>query len=188
MYPKNVVKHFMLITKHKWVVFKLCCRVGIPWRGLLHDLSKYSPTEFLESIKYYNGKHSPITDCKRDKGYSEAWLHHKGHNKHHTEYWVDLDGDDGKPILPIIPYPYIAEMLCDKLAAGIVYKGKEWTKEYELEYWLNDRKNTLVNEQIKELITDFFTQVSEEGIKKVLTKKNVKSLYKKYCIDYKNDK
>lgn len=185
MYLKKVVKHFILITKHKWVVFKLCCRVGLPWRGLVHDLSKYSPTEFWESVKYFNGKHSPITDCKRDIGYSKAWLHHKGHNKHHAEYWVDLNGPDQKPILPIIPYPYVAEMLCDKLAAGIVYKGKEWSKEYELEYWLNDRKRTLANAQIKELITDFFTQVSKHGIKKVLTKKNVKSLYKKYCIDYK---
>lgn len=185
MYLKNVVKHFILITKHKWVVFKLCCIVGIPWRGFVHDLSKYSPTEFWESVKYFNGKHSPITDCKRDKGYSEAWLHHKGHNKHHTEYWIDLNGLDGKPILPIMPYPYVAEMLCDKLAAGIIYKGKEWYKEYELEYWLNERKNILINNQVKELITDFFTQVSKEGIKKVLTKRNVKNLYKKYCIDYK---
>lgn len=184
MYLKNVVKHFILITKHKWVVFKLCCRVGIPWRGLVHDLSKYSPTEFLESVKYFNGNHSPITDCKRDKGYSEAWLHHKGRNKHHTDFWVDLNGPDGKPILPIIPYSYVAEMLCDKLAAGIIYEGKKWTKEFELQYWLNERKDILVNNQIKKLITDFLTQVSKNGIKKVLTKNNVKSLYKKYCIDY----
>ena len=52
---KNVVKHFILITRHKWVVFKLCCKVGIPWRGLVHDLSKYSPTEFFESVRYYVG-------------------------------------------------------------------------------------------------------------------------------------
>lgn len=188
MYFKNILKHFILITRHRWVVFKLCCRVGLPWRGFVHDLSKYSPTEFWESAKYFNGKHSPITDCKKDKGYSEAWLHHKGHNKHHAEYWVDLNGPDQKPILPIIPYPYVAEMLCDKLAAGIIYEGKEWTKEFELEYWLNERKKVFLNEQVRELITDFFTQVSKDGIKKVLTKKNVKSLYKKYCIDYKNDK
>ncbi|MCI8641287.1 MAG: catalase [Clostridia bacterium] len=184
MYLKNVIKHFSVIIRHKWVVFKLCCRVGIPWRGFVHDLSKFSPTEFWESVKYFNGKHSPIIDCKRDKGYSEAWLHHKGRNKHHSDYWIDLNGPDGKPILPIIPYPYIAEMLCDKLAAGIIYEGKKWTKEFELEYWLNERKNIMVNNQIKELITDFPTQVSKEGIKKVLTKRNVKSLYKKYCIDY----
>lgn len=178
MYLKNIVGHFMVITRHKWVVFKLCCKVGQPWRGLVHDLSKYSPTEFWEGVKYFNGKHSPITDAKKDKGYSQAWLHHKGRNKHHTDYWVDLSAPDKTPI---IPYTYVAEMLCDKLAAGLIYKGKEWTKEYELDYWLNERDKTLVNDQVEALITEFLTQVSKDGIDKVLTKKNVKVLYKKYC-------
>ena len=178
MYLKNIVGHFIVITRHKWVVFKLCCKVGQPWRGLVHDLSKYSPTEFWEGVKYFNGKHSPITDAKKDKGYSQAWLHHKGRNKHHTDYWVDLSAPDKTPI---IPYQYVAEMLCDKLAAGMVYKGKDWTKEYELDYWLNERDKTLVNDQVEALITEFLTQVSKDGIDKVLTKKNVKALYKKYC-------
>ena len=178
MYLKNIVGHFMVITRHKWVVFKLCCKVGQPWRGLVHDLSKYSPTEFWEGVKYFNGKHSPITDAKKDKGYSQAWLHHKGRNKHHTDYWVDLSAPDKTPI---IPYQYVAEILCDKLAAGMVYKGKDWTKEYELDYWLNERDKTLVNDQVEALITEFLTQVSKDGIDKVLTKKNVKALYKKYC-------
>ncbi len=178
MYLKNIVGHFMVITRHRWVVFKLCCKVGQPWRGLVHDLSKYSPTEFWEGVKYFNGKHSPITDAKKDKGYSQAWLHHKGRNKHHTDYWVDLSAPDKTPI---IPYQYVAEMLCDKLAAGMVYKGKDWTKEYELDYWLNERDKTLVNDQVEALITEFLTQVSKDGIDKVLTKKNVKALYKKYC-------
>ena len=178
MYLRNIVKHFIVITKHRWVVFKLCCKVGEPWRGLVHDLSKYSPTEFWEGVKYFNGKHSPITDAKKDKGYSQAWLHHKGRNKHHTDYWVDLSAPDKTPI---IPYQYVAEMLCDKLAAGMVYKGKDWTKEYELDYWLNERDKTLVNDQVEALITEFLTQVSKDGIDKVLTKKNVKALYKKYC-------
>lgn len=182
MYLRNIVKHFIVITKHKWVVFKLCCKVGQPWRGLIHDLSKYSPTEFWEGVKYFNGKHSPITDCKKIEGYSKAWLHHKGRNKHHTDYWVDLSAPDKTPI---IPYKYVAEMLCDKLAAGIIYKRKDWTKEYELQYWLNERDRTLVNDQVEMLITDFFTQVSEVGIDKALTKNNVKELYSKYCINYK---
>lgn len=181
MYLRNIVKHFMVVTKHRWVVFKLCCKVGQPWRGFVHDLSKYSPAEFWEGVKYFNGHHSPITDCKKTEGYSKAWLHHKGRNKHHTDYWVDLSAPDKTPI---IPYKYVAEMLCDKLAAGIIYKGKDWTKEYELEYWLNERDRTLVNDQVEQLITEVFTQVSKDGIDKVLTKKNVKELYAKYCINY----
>ena len=174
----KVYGHFKTITTHKVKVMKLCFKCGLYKQGLLHDLSKYSPTEFWEGVKYFNGKHSPITDAKKDKGYSQAWLHHKGRNKHHTDYWVDLSAPDKTPI---IPYQYVAEMLCDKLAAGMVYKGKDWTKEYELDYWLNERDKTLVNDQVEALITEFLTQVSKDGIDKVLTKKNVKALYKKYC-------
>ena len=175
---KNMIKHLKLITKHKLVVFKLSCMAGIPWRGLVHDISKYSPTEFFESVKYYVGTHSPISEAKKDKGYSEAWLHHKGRNKHHSEYWVDLEAPEKTPI---IPYKYVAEMLCDKLAAGIVYKGKKWTKEYQLKYWANEKENVLMNENVKKLVTDFLTQVSEKGIKPVLNKENLRELYDKYC-------
>ena len=63
---KNIFKHLKLITKHKWIVFRLCCKAGIPWRGICHDLSKYSPTEFLEGIKYYQGNRSPITAAKEE--------------------------------------------------------------------------------------------------------------------------
>ena len=180
MYLKNIIGHFKVITKHRLLVFKLCCKVGEPWRGLVHDLSKYSPTEFWEGVKYFNGSHSPIVDCKKKEGYSKAWLHHRAHNKHHTDYWVDLSAPDKTPI---IPYKYVAEMICDKLAAGITYKGKDWTKEYELQYWTNERDKTLVNDHIDDMITEFLTQVSEVGLDKVLNKKNLKALYKKHCID-----
>ena len=172
---KNMFKHLKLITHHKWVVFKLCCKIGEPWRGLVHDLSKYSPTEFGESIKYYSGKHSPITEARLDKGYSEAWLHHKGRNKHHTEYWIDNETSDK---MLVMPYKYAAEMVCDMLAAGIVYEGKNWTKESELAYWNREKQIKQVNPKIKE----FITQVAEKGIVEVLTKKNIKSQYDK-CVN-----
>lgn len=175
---KNVIKHFLLITHHKWVVFKLCCKIGEPWRGLLHDLSKYSPTEFIESVKYYVGTHSPITEAKKDKGYSEAWLHHKGRNKHHSEYWIDYDA---KLITPIMPYKYAAEMICDKIAAGMTYKGKEWTKEYELEYWNKEKEVIKINPKIADFVTEVLEQVAKNGIDKTLTKSNIRGIYCKYC-------
>ena len=121
---QKVFKHLSLISRHKWVVFKLCCKVGEAKRGLLHDLSKYSWTEFSESVKYYNGSHSPITECKKVNGYSKAWLHHKGRNRHHAEYWYDSSAPEP---MPIMPYKYVAEMLCDKMAAGMIYQGEKWS-------------------------------------------------------------
>lgn len=142
----NITNHFILITQHKWVVFKLCCKVGLPWRGLIHDMSKYSPCEFFESIRYYTGSNSPITGAKRDNGFSEAWLHHKGRNKHHPEYWVDETAPNPTPM---IPYKYAAEMMCDKMAAGIIYQGEKWTKEYQLSYWEKEKLETRVHPKIE---------------------------------------
>ena len=155
MYLKNVIKHFGLITHHKWVVFKLCCTIGEPWRGLVHDMSKYSPTEFIESSKYYTGKYSPISEAKRENGYSKAWLHHKGRNKHHSGYWIDENAPDKTPI---IPYKYAAEMVCDKLAAGMVYQGKNFTKEYELEYWLKEKEKIKINPKTEKFVTEVLTR------------------------------
>ncbi len=110
----NAIKHFILITRHKWKVLRLCVKAGIPWQGIVHDLSKYSPAEFFESAKFYSGTHSPIKESKTKYGYSKAWLHHKGRNKHHYEYWFDGSAPDKTPI---IPYKYAIEMVCDTLAA-----------------------------------------------------------------------
>lgn len=88
-YIINTFRHFKKVCTHKRWVFYYCCKVGIPFQGLMHDLSKFSPTEFLESVKYYQGTSSPIDACKKENGWSVAWMHHKGRNKHHYEYWQD---------------------------------------------------------------------------------------------------
>ena len=170
-------RHLNTVNKHRFKVFCLCCKVGIPWRGLVHDLSKYSPTEFWEGVKYYQGTYSPITNCKKEKGYSEAWLHHFGRNKHHYEYWVDY----AAPVqTPIIPYCYFAEMLCDTLAAGMTYQGKNWTKEYQLSYWKKTEKKRKMNPKIEALLTKIYTDIAKDCMDKVLSKKNLQKLYQEY--------
>lgn len=176
----NVFKHLHTINKHRWLVFKLCCRAGVPWRGFVHDLSKYSPTEFWNSVKYYQGgKRSPIPIQRQNEGYSEVWLHHKGKNKHHPEYWYDIDA----PIkAPIMPYKYTVEMICDKMSASMTYQGKNWTKESELEYWRTKEINSkCINEKIKKVLDEVFTEVSKYGVNKVINRKKLREIYDKYC-------
>lgn len=174
----HVWLHFKLITKHKWYVFKLSVKAGIPFRGLIHDLSKYSPIEFIESCKYYQGNRSPITAARENIGYSEAWLHHKGRNKHHIEYWYDWNVKE----TPVIPYKYAIEMLCDHIAAGQVYKGKNWSKEYPLKYWNEiETVRHLYNPKTEKFITIIKEQIAKEGIDKIMNKKHLKQQYKKYC-------
>lgn len=173
----NIFKHLHLVNKHRWIVFKLSVRAGIPFRGVVHDLSKYSPTEFFEGVKYFNGKKSPISVCKKENGYSKAWLHHKGRNKHHFEYWYDFNTPDKTPVMP---YKYTVELICDTLAAGMAYQGKSWKTNSQIGYFEKRRDLEYINENIKKVIREVYKQVDEEGINKTINKKNLKYIYHKY--------
>ena len=138
MMVKQCLNHFKLVCTHKKYVFEACCEAGIPLQGLLHDLSKFSPTEFLESVKWYSGDRSPIDNCKDAQGYSMAWFHHRGRNKHHWEYWVDNFQDGMTPTL--MPFKYALEMLCDFIGAGKAYLKDKFTWEKEWEWWKTKRE------------------------------------------------
>ncbi|MCR4642569.1 MAG: DUF5662 family protein [Lachnospiraceae bacterium] len=138
-------EHLKTITRHRHLVRKHCFAVGLYKQGICHDLSKYSPTEFLMGIKYYQGWRSPNVAEREEKGYSEAWLHHKGRNRHHFEYWLDFVGEGGasvdgtKPKARMVPtrmpVVYVVEMFMDRLAASKVYKGDEYTDASAWEYY-----------------------------------------------------
>lgn len=112
--------------------------------------------------------------AKEDYGYSTAWLHHKGRNKHHPEYWYD---PNTKESLPIIPFKYVCEMICDQLAAGKVYQGKNWTKEYQLTYWQKHVDTFMLNPKLKQFVTEMLTKVAQDGIDKTITKKKLRACY-----------
>lgn len=173
----NFFGHIKTVLKHKWQVFKLCLRAGIPWQGVIHDLSKFSITELKESIKYYNGKRSPLAVAKEKNGYSLAWLHHIGLNKHHYQYWHDYEAPNPTPK---IPYKYVVEMVCDSLAAGITYRGKEWTKEYQLSYWNRVKERAKISDELRNFLDEVYSLVANEGIKPVINKKRLNDLYYKH--------
>ena len=174
---RNFFGHLHTVNKHRFKVFILCCKCGIPFRGLVHDLSKYSPTEFLESVKYYTGEKSPIVLARKDLGYSKAWLHHKGRNKHHFEYWVDLNRNECFPVFP--PYKYLVEAMCDKVAAGMVYRGKKWSPTEPLDYWLNIEKNNpvLKHPATIEFTEKILTKIANDGVNEGLKPKFLKETY-----------
>ena len=135
------LKHLKTILTHKKWVFFFARKLRIGWQGFWHDMSKFSPTEFMESIKYYTGTRSPIDVCKEQNGYSKAWLHHKGRNPHHYEYWQDNFDKGGEPVR--MPDKYVKEMICDYLAAGKAYMRDSFTFQAEWEWWLNKNKNRI---------------------------------------------
>ena len=120
----NIKGHFDTITRHKLLVMKYCFACGLYRQGLAHDLSKYSPTEFIPGCIYYQGDHSPNEVERQAKGYTAAWLHHKGRNKHHLEYWIDYGASKHGLEGMKIPLRYICEMVCDRIAASQIYLGQ----------------------------------------------------------------
>ena len=157
--------HFKTITYHKYLVMKGCFKVGLYRQGLLHDMSKYSPSEFLVGAKYYQGDRSPNNAEREDRGYSSAWLHHKGRNKHHYEYWIDYSTKNIPGGMAPAPMPdkYIAEMLMDRIAACKVYLKDKYTDRSPLEYYLAGKDPAPLHEKTRTMLEKLLHMLAEEG-------------------------
>lgn len=150
----NCFKHFKTICIHKYWVFHYCRLLHITWQGITHDFSKFSPIEFLESAKFYMGTSSPINEAKKVQGYSMAWFHHKGRNRHHYEYWTD-NYDKGTTCVEI-PKKYVTEMIADYLGAARAYMGKEFSFNKEYEWWQKKRLEAKMHDNTKALLDKVF--------------------------------
>lgn len=157
-------QHFKIITKHKWVVMMNCFHCKLYWRGLVHDLSKYGPTEFFSSARYFQGTRSPIDAEKEATGYSLAWQHHKGHNPHHWEYWIDNVGTYKNDHIKV-PYKYVVEMICDWIGAGQVYSKEKWTQHEPLQYYNKVKSSRIIHPETERLILMFLNIIDKQGLK-----------------------
>ncbi|BDZ82289.1 hypothetical protein Lac2_04230 [Claveliimonas bilis] len=158
--------HFCTITHHKILVMRGCFKIGLYRQGLLHDMSKYSPVEFLVGCKYYQGNRSPNNAEREEKGYSLAWLHHKGRNKHHYEYWIDygLEKEDG--IIGMkMPVRYVAEMFVDRIAASKTYQKENYRDEHPLAYYEKGaaRLGRMIHPDTAALLHSLLKMLAEEG-------------------------
>jgi len=176
----KIREHFQTITYHRQLVMKYCFRVGLYWQGLTHDLSKYSPTEFLVGAKYYQGDRSPNNAEKEAKGYSSSWLHHKDRNKHHFEYCMDynMPGTSDKLLEGVrMPVRYVVEMFMDRIAACKVYQKDAYTDASPLAYHERSRRvKEIMHPETIALIEKLMKMLAEEGEEKTFayTKKIVK--------------
>lgn len=133
--------------------------------GIFHDLSKYSPTEFIPGVKYYVGNRSPNEREREEKGYSKAWMHHKGRNKHHFEYWTDYCPATKKMEPVEMPLKYVKEMFCDRVAASKIYQKKNYTPSYPLEYFLRGKDRRVIHPKTSDLLESLLKMLSEKGEK-----------------------
>lgn len=158
-------KHFKTITYHRFLVGLGCFRVGLYWQGLTHDLSKYAPTEFLVGAKYFQGDRSPNAAEREDKGYSEAWMHHKGRNRHHYEYWTDMNRQTRNYESVPMPRKYLVEMVMDRIAACRVYQGNAYTDGSALSYFQKSRERELMHADTRKQLEYILTMLRDNGEK-----------------------
>ena len=156
--------HLKTVNHHRALVRKYCFRLGLYWQGLTHDLSKYTPSEFIPGIKYYQGDRSPNDAQRRNCGYSSSWMHHQGRNRHHFEYWTDYStsgiGIDGVEM----PKKYVAEMFCDRLAASKVYRGKDFDPGDPYKFFLRGKeRRLLLHPNTEALLEVILTKLRDEG-------------------------
>ena len=159
-------QHFKTITKHKLLVMDGCFRVGLYRQGLTHDLSKYSPTEFWVGAHYYQGDKSPNAAERAEKGYSQAWMHHKGRNRHHYEYWTDMSKETGRYEAIPMPRRYLVEMVMDRRAASMIYKGKQYTDASAYEYFIRSAERNWMHPQTERELDFLLTMLRDEGEEK----------------------
>ena len=159
----NIKGHFETITRHKLLVMKYCFACGLYEQGLAHDLSKYSPTEFIPGCIYYQGDHSPNEAERAAKGYTSAWLHHKGRNKHHLEYWIDYSTTKAGLAGMKIPLRYVCEMVCDRVAASRIYLGDQYTDASPWEYYERSKDHYLLHPDTRALLEELLQMVRDLG-------------------------
>lgn len=176
----NFWGHLGTVCHHRALVLRHCRRVGLTWQGLCHDLSKFSPTEFWPGVRYYQGDHSPNEEERRQTGCSRAWLHHKGRNRHHLEYWIDYLGNQGQPMGGMrMPERYVAEMICDRMAASKTYRGSAYTDADPWEYYAGSRDHYLLHPETRAQIELLLQMLRDEGEDAVFTYIRKELLHKK---------
>lgn len=156
-------QHLKTITKHHFLVQQGCFQVGLYWQGITHDLSKLSPTEFWRGAKYYQGTRSPNAAEREQKGYSEAWMHHKGRNKHHYEYWSDLSPVTHRYESVQMPRRYLIEMVMDRRAACKTYEGDKYTDGSALAYFIRSKERLLMHEETQRQLEYLLTMLRDSG-------------------------
>lgn len=160
------LKHFKTITKHRHKVIAHCAKAGILWQGLRHDLSKYSPTEFIPGARFYQGDRSPNEKERELYGCSMAWLHHKGRNRHHYEYWTDYNPKTKRPEPVEMPLRYVIEMFCDRVAASKTYNGDSYTDTDPYTYFLRVKGKHRMHKNTEALLNELLEMLRDEGEEK----------------------
>jgi hypothetical protein len=159
------LKYLSYVIRHKWFVFLECCKLGIPYLGIIHDISKFKPSEWFPYTEYFYGNNEGIKKGRDETGYYQAgdtidekfnyaWLLHQKRNKHHWQWWV-LPMDDGSTKIFDMPLIYKKEMMADWFGAGRAQgtpNTKAWYKKNRDKMKLHPKTREWVEKVLKERV------------------------------------
>lgn len=157
--------HFKTVMRHKIYVADGCFRIGLIRQGIFHDMSKFSPSEFWIGVKYFDGHRSPnaIERINKD-GLSTAWLHHKGRNRHHFEYWIDYSIKPGLMVYGNrMPMKYVAEMVCDRRAACMAYNIENYTQRAAWDHYQITKTKVIMDHDTRVVLENALWIMKEDG-------------------------
>jgi hypothetical protein len=177
------IKHFCLVMRHRHQVIRNGFHLGIFFVALFHDFSKFTPSEFIPSVKYFKGTSSPVQEQRNNEdGYSTIAVNHTSRNKHHWEHYIDIY--KGQILVKNIPYKYALEYVADMMSASKTYDKAHFSPDAVLTYFMNKKDMFLMSDATKEFISWCFIRYKEfngfKGLKPINTRKKYEELIKLY--------
>lgn len=145
------MKHLLYLKyliRHKWFVFLACVRHGIAWQGIIHDWTKFLPSEWFPYVEYFYGHGLPGDQQRALERFNRGWLEHQHRSPHHWQHWV-LRNDDGTTVALSMPRRYVLEMLADWEGAGRAITGKKGTT---LAWYAKNREKMLLDEDVRDFV------------------------------------
>jgi len=164
-FRQRFLGHLKTVCTHKYYVAQGCFKLGLYRQGIIHDLSKFSLLEFGTGVRYYDGHRSPnAVERMINDGCSRSWLHHKGRNKHHFEYWVDFSNKPGKMAYGNkMPLRYLAEMVCDRRAACIAYNPGTYTPSMPWAHYCRSKDHSIIHRDTRLVLEKALLLMHDEG-------------------------
>ena len=140
---KTHLEYLHYVLRHKYYVFLWACKLGVGWRGITHDLSKFRPCEWFPYARYFYGN-----GCKLEATYQAflfaVHLHHKK-NDHHHQWWV-LPGDGPNLKVWRMSEPAVRELLADWLGVASVLGTNAW------EWYLKNGHRLMFHSDTKRIV------------------------------------
>lgn len=84
---RKYFEYFLYVVRHKWYVMMMCFRFKLYWRGIVHDMSKFLPSEFIPYANYFGCLQDVSKGSPTDIKFQKAWKLHYNRNDHHPEGW-----------------------------------------------------------------------------------------------------